>query len=419
MNLDLLSTTSRVEAPFVIAKIAGYSFGAYSTSSIDRSGSYSGMVANYPNFIKSLKVRKINGTVNTYTLVLNYSIRPNDDPNLIEKILSSASNNREIIFTYGDCSVPSFIFKEEHALITDVKSSFNISATSIQYTITAVSQATLASAGSFSFPSKTAKPSDVIKELLYNSQYGLLDVFTGMQDKNKVLTYGLIASDDAVVQLEAKSGISPIAYLKYLVSCMSANQENSDTIKSDLYTLVVCDEVSNIWDGVYFKVVKLGTINTNINSLDTYEIDIGYLNSNAVMSFTIDDDETYSLLYDYAGSIQQAEYIYRLNDDGNMEAIYSPTIINSSIKLTATEANKNWWSNVTQYPISGTITIKGLLKPAILMTYVKLNVWFYGKKHLSSGYYIVTQQDDQIDESGYRSTLKLVRIKGDDSYIGV
>lgn len=58
--------------------------------------------------------------------------------------------------------------------------------------------------------------------------------------------------------------------------------------------------------------------------------------------------------------------------------------------------------------------MKGLLKPAILMTYVKLNVLFYGKKHISSGYYVVTEQTDSIDSNGFRTTLKLLRIKGDE-----
>lgn len=39
---------------------------------------------------------------------------------------------------------------------------------------------------------------------------------------------------------------------------------------------------------------------------------------------------------------------------------------------------KSWWTQVTQFPIQATLVIKGLLRPAILMTYVRLNVVFYG-----------------------------------------
>ncbi len=72
-----------------------------------------------------------------------------------------------------------------------------------------------------------------------------------------------------------------------------------------------------------------------------------------------------------------------------------------------------WWSNVTQYPISASITIKGLLRPATLMSYVRLNVLYYGIKHSHSGLYIVTQQIDTINEQGYRTQLSLTRVAGD------
>ena len=62
------------------------------------------------------------------------------------------------------------------------------------------------------------------------------------------------------------------------------------------------------------------------------------------------------------------------------------------------------------YPINSTLKIKGLLRPAILMSYVYINAQFYGKPHISSGYYIVTKQVDDISQSGYRTTLSLVRV---------
>ena len=49
----------------------------------------------------------------------------------------------------------------------------------------------------------------------------------------------------------------------------------------------------------------------------------------------------------------------------------------------------------------------------MLMSFVRVNTYFYGKKHVSSGLYIITKQQDQIDTSGYRTTLSLTRIRGD------
>ena len=66
---------------------------------------------------------------------------------------------------------------------------------------------------------------------------------------------------------------------------------------------------------------------------------------------------------------------------------------------------------MTRYPIAATIKLQGLLRPATLMQYVRLNVLFPGgKKHISSGLYIVTKQLDEIGESGYFTTLSLTRI---------
>ena len=70
---------------------------------------------------------------------------------------------------------------------------------------------------------------------------------------------------------------------------------------------------------------------------------------------------------------------------------------------------------MTQFPINVDITIKGLLRPAILMTNVKLNVYFYGNKFIYSGVYVITGQVDNISaEGGYRTTLTMLRIKGDE-----
>ena len=68
---------------------------------------------------------------------------------------------------------------------------------------------------------------------------------------------------------------------------------------------------------------------------------------------------------------------------------------------------------MTEFPIKGSITLKGLTRPSILMSYVKVNVMFNGIKHISSGLYIITKQTDTIDSSGYKTTLELLRVGGD------
>jgi hypothetical protein len=69
---------------------------------------------------------------------------------------------------------------------------------------------------------------------------------------------------------------------------------------------------------------------------------------------------------------------------------------------------------MTKYPIKASITINGLLRPAMLMSYVRLNVIFPGgNRHVSSGLYLVTEQKDRIDGNvGYKTTLQLTKISG-------
>ena len=75
-----------------------------------------------------------------------------------------------------------------------------------------------------------------------------------------------------------------------------------------------------------------------------------------------------------------------------MYQIYSPAISNNTQEYRTTEKDAMWWSSVTQFPIKATLTLKGLLKAATLMSYVKINTYFYGQKHLSSGLYIINKQ---------------------------
>ena len=67
---------------------------------------------------------------------------------------------------------------------------------------------------------------------------------------------------------------------------------------------------------------------------------------------------------------------------------------------------------MAKYPISATLTVQGLLRPAQLMQYIRLNIYFPGgKKHVNSGLYIITKQIDTIGLStGYITQLELTRI---------
>ena len=411
--MDLISTENFIEAPFIIVKMGDYTFGTY-TGKKENAILGSTMRVTYPNFMKGISVVKINGQVNTYTLKMTYAITENDDPNMLEKVFSSIKNSREMTLTYGDWNSPSNIYKEETALITSIKSNISIGSSKIEYTINGVSNALNLNSALYDFPERNAKPSDIIKELLYSPNYGMQKIFTGMVNKKDVSNNNLIASNDKKVTIPSKSSTNVLDYISYLVEHMSSiNTKDSSNVKDSIYQMCIMDDSTNQFGGPYFKVKEISKSNNYSTEDNAWEIDVGYPGKNFVTNFEIDNDEAWSILYDYKDKIEQSSYSYRIDNEGNLVVQDSPSLLRSKRKKVPTERNRTWWTLMTQFPITARLTIKGLIRPTLIMDYVKINVLFYGQKHISSGIYVITKQEDKIDSSGYRTTLTLIRVKED------
>lgn len=420
-NLSLLSGMNLVETPYVKVTFGDYTFGVFSKTEVKQD--YVNYDVQYPNYIQSLQITKINGKVNQYTLNLSYPITANDDPNFFDKVFSSISKTRTMILSYGDMSLPSFIYKDEQAIITNIQQNVNVQSSVITYTISAVSSAFLSNMGAYDFGEySSAKPSKLIEELLYNKYYGLTEVFTGMRNAELVKMNNLIPQDDMPVHIDAKTNISPLDYLTYLVSCMKPLGTTNNSIKQgSVYVLNIIDtptQISNndttgnfIFDGSYFKVVRNDKYN---DAFDTYSIDIGFPSQNIVTQFSIDQNENYALLYDFQEKINQSKYVQWIGDDGKPVQVYAPVISSGNSHYKTQEDDKTWWTKVTEYPIKVTITLKGLLRPAILMNYVRLNTYFWGQKYNGGcGLFIITQQQDSVGLNGFTTTLSLTRVGGD------
>ena len=406
---SLFSSTNLVLAPYVKVTIGNYTFGVY--SSAKRQSNLSGVVSStldkYPNYIESLDVTKINGVVNQYTLNIIYPVTENSDPNFFEKVFSSVSSSRKISISYGDAMAPNnYSYKDEEAIITGVTSSVGINNSTISYRVTAVSASTLLLGTNCNFrPVVNRKPSDVIKEYINSTKYNLKEVFTGFKTKD---LNQLIDSDDRPVSIDSYNNISVLDYLAVVVSYMSPIGTNPNSvIRSNTYSLVTYEDSS----GPYFKVRKLINQAESVNQLCTYEATIGYPSANFISGFSINQSDNWSILYDYNTKSQLDPYLARIDDMGNEVNIYSPMATNGHYQMT--EADKTWWTQMTQYPIKASITLRGLLRPAILMQNIKLNVYFYGRKHVSSGVYIITSQKDSISKNGYSTTLELIKIAQD------
>ena len=412
-SLNLLSTLSRVETPFIKIQIGKYVFGVYDKKfkkqGQDVYGTFRLNGITYPNFVKSLSITKINGTVNTYNLEMFYQIGHGDDPNFFEKVFSSVSDTRKIIFSYGDLSMPyDFSYRDEEAIIMDIKTQFNVMSAALTYRITAISTGKLSTIGNYTFPATYDKPSNVLKKMIKNNQYGITDLFYGMRNYQQVIQSGCILDDDQKVPLELKTNVSILEYISYLVNNMVQLGITSASVnKGPVYTMCIVDDTSGEFGGPYLKINK---VSASQMYSEAYDIDIGYPSNNVVTDFSVDDDQTYSIFYKYNNELHQNEYVQRINDEGQIEEIYAPVISSSNDSHITKNEDKAWWTRVTQYPIKATITLKGLLRPAILMTSVRLNVYYFGRKHVSSGLYIVTKQEDTVNEQGFRTKLSLLRV---------
>ena len=104
MSTALISAQTRVESPFIIAKIGSYTFGKFDKKTTTQK-QYSKISVTYPNFMEALNITKINGAVNTYTLRMVYGITQNDDPNMLEKVFSSVSKSRKSILSSPSCLI--------------------------------------------------------------------------------------------------------------------------------------------------------------------------------------------------------------------------------------------------------------------------------------------------------------------------
>lgn len=420
-NKDLLSIENRVQVPWVKVTIGDfYTFGVYTQNT------YNLMLGNetiykevfgieYPNYVQNLKVTKINGQVNRYTLGISYAITQFDDPNFFEKVFSRASGARKIVFSYGDINQPGFIYRNEEAIITKVMQSFSLESSRIEYTIEAVSSASLQTTGRENFISDGAevKPSTLIKEKFLQDA-SLRNVFTGMSADN---LDDYIAGDDQAVKIPSQKNLSALDLISYLVGCMRP-ADAPKGLPTANYVMTIHDNAGTLNEkgeiegsGPYFKVEK---IDKNIERPDAYTITVGYNTREIVTNFQIENNENYALLFDYQNEINPKKYVRRLNKQGQWEDEYCPIMTSNNTTGQSTISDENWWNLITQYPINASITILGLLRPATLMQYVRLNVVFPGgHKHISSGLYLVTKQEDAIDSNGYRTTLGLTKIAGD------
>lgn len=384
----LISYPNLVEAPSIELSFNGVVIGGYGNTG-----------DKYPNYITSMSVSKINGRINRYSITLNYQIRAGEDPNFIDKLLSKTGYTNPLRIRYGDSNSPGLTFKEESAIITDVKSSDNVASSSISYTISAISSITSANQTYFTFGEKKGKPSTIINDLLYNMgqvSTQMLTAFPAMADRSFVSSNNLIPNTDKEVTIGGMADVSPLTYLGHVVSCM----KNVADVPSS-YFLTYNDSTN----GAYFNISE---VTTTMSNDAVYEIDVGYPGDNFVTDFQLCDNIYWPLIYEYNGNIPKWDY--DIGPTGEITKRKTNSLYTDNKFNTSGLINQNWWKSITEFPISAKITIKGLTIPVMLTTYIRINTMFFGEQDIASGLYVVTDQTDTVSGSGYTTTLTLLRV---------
>ena len=218
--------------------------------------------------------------------------------------------------------MPKYLYRNEVGLITKVSSRFS-NGTIIEYTVNAISQASLGLSGGYPFPAVHKQPSMVILDLLKNNaKYGLQDLFSGMQNLTLVANEGLIPHTDIAVHIKQYDNISVLDYLSQLVSLMTPDT-NRGIANGSFYVLTIVDDTTGVFGGSYFKIIL---VDNNIQHAEAYQVDIGYPGSNYVFNFNVEQDENYSILYDYQKKLHPQEYVSRINENGEYEEVYAPVL---------------------------------------------------------------------------------------------
>lgn len=391
----LPSTINYVEAPYAKVTIGGVEIGTYKNG-------------NYPNYINSIVAKKTNGSMNEYTINLIHQISPGDNPNYIDNLIAKNGYDK-ITIEYGDAEA-GITFRNAKALVTSVKNNFDFFNNCISYTITATSSSIMSIISKKNYPAVTEKPSTIINNMLYDSGE-LLQYFPGMSNKTLVSSNNLIPNTDKTVSFDAMNDISPFDYLTKLVSSMS-----SITNDNSSYYLDIKDSGDS---GAYFQVKQIQTSLPSGSRPFMYEVDINFPDEGSlVYDFSINEDFSWPLAYKYSGNVK--DYNYGIDSSGKLvSSVRTSNLKNLTSAAASSISDVNWWKNVTEFPITASLDVKGLTTNILLLNYIKVNVYYFGRKRNTSGVYIVTGQEDSLSGNGFKTRLDLLRVAGDNQYITV
>lgn len=246
-------------------------------------------------------------------------------------------------------------------MITNVSTSVDFANYTIAYVVKCTSNAVSIAGLTYYFPKKVAKPSSLIWNLVsHGNNYGLHEAFPGLFTDNtsKSDLYTALANlGDKAVTIEAQENMNPVSYISYLVSCM-VPEGTKDGITTAAYYMNVLDNSK----GTTFTVNRIDAGCAIPDNYNVYEVDIGYPdlnnNSNVIYSFGLNNDSSWSLLYNYGSQTDLSDTIYKIDDTGSLFTEKSQNMFTRNKTYTQSSKQMAWWSNMTQFPVTATLKLK-------------------------------------------------------------
>lgn len=199
-------------------------------------GSYMASEDAFPNHVARMSVEKVNGEINQYSFSIIHQIRPGEDPNVMDKMLSSLRYDKFTI-RYGDAAAR-YLYKDDNAVLTSVVMDRDYVSSSISYTLYATSACKFIDSYKLDFPAVFDKPSNQILKLLYEDTRTsklMQEAFPGMVNRSEVESKNYIPTGDHAIYLSAQNAVSPLERLNYLVTAMSMASRLSGDI-SGMFT---------------------------------------------------------------------------------------------------------------------------------------------------------------------------------------
>lgn len=410
-KLDSWIKTNHVYTMWIRFRVGGLDIDTSSTSLYGKRSNY---------FMSLENVKNGSGQANSFTLNIAYVPEPGEDADFIDKAI--AYSNRECILQYGyGMGVEGLYTPEYKGLVLDYE--VGIRDGMLFYTITGYSSLVAITEETFDFPainsssedggdSENRRPTKVVKA-----------AFTDKLEKYGYIVDTSNESDLTDLPEDTIPEALGVTVFQYASSVLSyARDESQAELSSD-------DISKKIIYNYYIDDTKDSNGKTKITIFKTDPSDTNKNDSKVVFNWM---DKSNSIVIDFKTEFKGAVVIGRAYKDINNDSSnkkYSLDIYGNKVESNngnndastsgavseqddATDLTT--WAEATQYSYKATLVLLGVPCEIPIGMMIEILPLIYGKPHHTQGKYMVTKATDNLDSSGFITTLELVKLNADE-----